>query len=94
VHHKFARLEAQVPNISKSASIFMSSLEKNIEPFLKKLKSNEKPKYHEEMRKEEEEPKLEKGDSNNQYFQCHFKMEGYIDICPYKCDVDTIMLNH
>jgi hypothetical protein len=71
----FVRLESQVANISRSVGILMDSLENKVNPS-SVSKTNEKPEYHEETRKEKEEPNIEKGDSNNQYFEHHFKMEG------------------
>jgi hypothetical protein len=46
------------------------------------------------LREEKEEPKLEKGDSSNQYFQHLFKMEERFKIKPYEGEVDALKLNH
>jgi hypothetical protein len=48
-------LEAHVAGISRSMASFMATLEKNINPFSKKLGSHEKPKNHEQLKEEKEE---------------------------------------
>jgi hypothetical protein len=57
----FSKLGAQVASISRSMVILIISLRKKIYPFSKKSESHDKPKYHEELRKEEEVLKIKNG---------------------------------